>query len=132
MLRWPIVLAFVLLAFNLLYLYAPNVQHWDWHWLMPGTVVGVGIWLLGSLGLKIYVANVQSYGATYGSIGAVVVLLLWFYVTGIAILVGGEVNSEIERASDEVGEPEDGKPRISRNGEVETHGSGTEKSTSGA
>lgn len=101
-LRWPLVLAFVLLAFNLLYLYAPNLKHWDWKWLMPGTVVGVGLWLLASLGFDFYLSYFNTYDMTYGSLGTVVVLLLWFYLTGIAILVGGEVNSEIERASDKV------------------------------
>lgn len=105
-LRWPVVLAFVLLAFNLLYLYAPNLKHWDWHWLMPGTVVGVGLWLLVSFGFDFYLSYFNTYDMTYGSLGTVVVLLLWFYLTGIAILVGGEVNSEIERASHKIGGPE--------------------------
>lgn len=98
-LQWPIVLAFVLLAFNLLYLYAPNIKHWDWHWLMPGTVVGVALWLLVSFAFNLYLSFFNTYSATYGSLGTVIVLLLWFYLTGIAILIGGEVNSEIERAS---------------------------------
>ena len=101
-LRWPVVLAFVLLAFNLLYLYAPNLKHWGWKWLMPGTVVGVGLWLLASIGFDLYLSYFNTYEMTYGSLGTVVVLLLWFYLTGIAILVGGEVNSEIERASDKI------------------------------
>lgn len=103
-LRWPLVLAFVLLAFNLLYFYAPNLKHWDWHWLMPGTVVGVGLWLLVSFGFDFYLSYFNTYDMTYGSLGTVVVLLLWFYLTGIAILVGGEVNSEIERASNKIGD----------------------------
>lgn len=105
-LRWPVVLAFVLMAFNLLYLYAPNLKHWDWHWLMPGTVVGVGLWLLVSFGFDFYLSYFNTYDMTYGSLGTVVVLLLWFYLSGIAILVGGEVNSEIERASHKIGGPE--------------------------
>jgi membrane protein len=97
--QWPLVLAFVLLAFNVVYLYAPNITHWDWHWLMPGTVVGVCLWLLVSLAFKLYLSFFNVYSATYGSLGAVIVLLLWFYLTGIAILIGGEVNSTIERAA---------------------------------
>lgn len=111
-LRWPLVLAFVLLAFNLLYLYAPNLKHWGWHWLMPGTVVGVGLWLLASFGFNVYLSHFNTYQATYGSLGTMIVLLLWFYLTGIAILVGGEVNSEIERASGKVGGAE-GAPKHS-------------------
>ena len=73
---------------------------------MPGTVVGVGLWLLVSVGFDFYLSYFNTYDMTYGSLGTVVVLLLWFYLTGIAILVGGEVNSEIERASDKVGDAE--------------------------
>ena len=103
-LRWPFVLAFVLIAFNVLYLYAPNLKHWDWRWLMPGTVAGVGLWLLVSFGFNLYLSYFNTYDMTYGSLGTVVVMLLWFYLTGIAILVGGEVNSEIERSSDKIGD----------------------------
>lgn len=108
-LQWPVLIGFVLLAFNLLYLYAPNIKHWEFHWLMPGTVVGVALWLLASFGFSIYVSNFATYSSTYGSLGTVVILLLWFYVTGIAILVGAQVNSEIELASDKVGGPEERK-----------------------
>ncbi len=115
-LQWPVLIGFVLLAFNLLYLYAPNIKHWEFHWLMPGTVVGVALWLLASFGFSIYVSNFGSYNTTYGSLGTVVILLLWFYVTGIAILVGAQVNSEIELASDKVGgaEEHEGKKKPAR------------------
>ena len=106
-LQWPVLIGLVLLAFNLLYLYAPNIKHWEFHWLMPGTVVGVALWLLASFGFNVYVSNFGSYNVTYGSLGTVVILLLWFYVTGIAILIGAQVNSEIELASDKVGGAED-------------------------
>lgn len=92
-------LAFVILAFNILYVYAPNVKHQHWHWLMPGTVVGVTLWLLVSFGFKLYLSLFNNFTVIYGSIGAVIILLLWFYLTGMAILVGGEVNSEIEKAT---------------------------------
>ena len=103
--QWPLVLAFVLLALNVVYLYAPNITHWDWHWLVRGTVVGVCLWLLASLAFKLYLSVFNVYGATYGSLGAVIVLLLWFYLTGIAILIGGEVNSAIKRATDKAEAP---------------------------
>lgn len=98
-LTWLLLLAFVLMAFNILYVYAPNVKHRRWHWLMPGTVVGITLWLLGSFGFRLYLSLFNSYTVTYGSIGAVIILLLWLYLSGIAILIGGEVNSEIEKAS---------------------------------
>ena len=99
---WLLLLAFVLMAFNILYVYAPNVTHRQWHWLMPGTVVGITIWLLGSFGFRLYLSFFNNYTVTYGSIGAVIILLLWLYLSGIAILVGGEVNSEIEKTSGRV------------------------------
>ena len=99
-LQWPLLLFLILVAFNLLYYFAPNVKHIGWHWLMPGTVIGVAIWLLVSIGLKIYLGLSNNYSATYGSIATVIILLLWFYLSGLAILIGGEVNSEIEKATE--------------------------------
>lgn len=96
--EWPLAVAFVLLVFNLLYLYAPNIKRRDWHWLMPGTVVAVGLWFLASYGFNLYVSNFSTYNMLYGSVGSVIVLLLWFYITGIAILVGAEINSQLELA----------------------------------
>lgn len=101
--QWPIVLAFVLLAFGLLYYFAPNVREQKWHWVTPGAVVGVALWLLVSFGFSLYLDNFNSYNATYGSLGAVIILMLWFYFTGAAILIGGEINSEIEHAAAEAG-----------------------------
>jgi len=98
-LQWPLLLGFVLMAFNILYLYAPNVKHRRWHWLMPGTIVGVVLWLMASFGFKLYLSLFDRFTVTYGSIGAVITLLLWLYLSGTAILIGGEVNSEIEKAS---------------------------------
>jgi membrane protein len=65
---------------------------------MPGTVVGVVLWLAVSFGFKLYLSFFNNFTVTYGSIGAVIILLMWFYLSGIAILVGGEVNSVIESA----------------------------------
>lgn len=96
--QWPLALAFVLLVFNLLYLYAPNVRHRRWHWLMPGTMVGVVLWLAAGFAFKLYLSRFGSYNVIYGSLGAVIVLLFWLYLTGIAILIGAQVNSEIELA----------------------------------
>ena len=99
--QWPLLLGFVLTAFNTLYLYAPNVEHRQWDWLMPGTVVGVALWLMVSFGFKLYLSLFDQFTITYGSIGAVIILLLWLYLSGTAILIGGTVNSEIEKASRE-------------------------------
>lgn len=97
--QWPIVLAFMLLAFSLIYYFAPDVHDQSWKWLTPGSAIGVTLWLMVSSAFKIYLHFFDSYSKTYGSLGAVIVLMLWLYLTGAAILIGGEVNSEIENAS---------------------------------
>lgn len=93
------VLGCVLAAFNLIYVWGPNVTHRRWHWLMPGTLAGVAIWLLGSFGLKLYLSVFDTLSLSYGSVGAIIVLLMWLYLSGIAVLVGAEVNSIVENAS---------------------------------
>lgn len=97
--QWPFVLAFVLLAFGLIYYFAPDLREQSWAWVTPGSLVGVGLWLLVSFGFRAYLHFFDSYSATYGTLGAVVILMLWFYLTGVAVLIGGEINSEIENAA---------------------------------
>ena len=97
-LQWPIVFAFVSIAIAIIYYFAPDAEQ-DWVWLTPGAVFATTIWLLASLGFKYYVARVGAYTETYGAIGGVMVLMLWFYLSGIAILIGAEMNAEIEHAS---------------------------------
>jgi len=94
--QWPIGLAFVLLAFVLLYRFAPDLHDLELGDVTPGAIVAVVLWLFVSIGLRIYLHYFDHYGATYGSLGAVIVLMLWFYLTGASILIGGEVNAEIE------------------------------------
>jgi membrane protein len=94
-LQWLVVLAFVLLAFALIYYFAPDMRVRRWQWIAPGTVAAVALWLLVSFGFRLYLHFFNSYSATYGTLGAVIILMLWFYLTGAAILVGGEMNSEI-------------------------------------
>jgi len=103
-LQWPLVLIFVVVAFGLIYYLAPNVRQRSWHWVSPGAAVAVLLWLLVSFAFRTYLSYFNSYNATYGSLGAVIILMLWFYLTGAAILIGGEVNSEIELAAAEAGE----------------------------
>lgn len=104
--QWPIVLSFVTAAFALIYYLAPDIHDARWQWITPGSVIGVGLWLLASFAFKLYLEFFDSYSATYGSLGAVIVLMLWLYLTGMAILIGGEVNSEIENAAAEAGKPD--------------------------
>ena len=104
--QWPIVFAFMILAFALIYYFAPDLREQKWAWLTPGAAIGVILWLLVSLGFRVYLSYFDSYSKTYGSLGAVIILMLWLYFTGAAVLIGGEINSEIENAAAESGEPE--------------------------
>lgn len=96
-LQWPIALFFLFVFFNLIYYFGPAKRPQQKRWCMVGTIVAVGLWLLISFGFRIYLHYFDSYSVTYGSLGAVIVLMLWFYFTGLAILVGGEINSELEQ-----------------------------------
>ena len=93
-LQWPIALAFALATFNLIYNLAPNLSWARRKWFTPGGIVGVALWLLISFAFRAYLHYFDSYSVTYGSLGALIVLMLWFYLTGVAILIGGEVNCE--------------------------------------
>jgi membrane protein len=104
-LQWPIMLAFVLLAFALIYYFAPNVEDQKWYWITPGSLLGVAMWLSVSFAFRIYLRFFDTYSVAYGSLGAVIILMLWFYLSGLAILVGGELNAEIENAAAESGFP---------------------------
>ena len=96
--QWPIALAFMLLAFALMYFFAPNLRDREWKWITPGAVTGIALWLAVSFAFKAYLHFFDSYSKTYGSLGAVIVLMLWLYLTGLAVLIGGEINSEIDNA----------------------------------
>ena len=97
-LQWPIVFALVSTAIGFVYYYAPDVQQ-EWVWITPGSVFATTLWLLVSLALKFYYQLVPSANAAYGTIGGIMVLMLWFYASGIALLLGAEMNAEIEHAS---------------------------------
>ena len=95
-LQWPASFAAMFLSFSLVYYFSPDIEERKWYWVTPGSVAGVVLWLLASLGFRLYLHFFNSYTATYGSLGAVVILMVWLFVTGFAILVGGEVNWVIE------------------------------------
>ncbi len=97
-LQWPVVFALVATAIALVYYYAPDAEQ-DWIWITPGSILATMLWVIVSLGFKFYVTQFGAYTATYGVIGGVMVLMLWFYLSGLAILVGAELNAEIERLS---------------------------------
>ena len=99
----PVVLVFVLITFAMIYYFAPNLYDQKWYWITPGSIIGILLWLFVSLLFRIYLRYFDSYSVTYGALGAVIVLMLWFYLTGVAILIGGKINAEIEGAAAEVG-----------------------------
>jgi membrane protein len=98
------IMAAVLLDFSfaIIYYWAPDSKKRRWHWLTPGGALGLLGWLLASLSLRIYLHYFNTYSLTYGSLGAVIILLTWFYITGLMLLLGAEINSEIEAASAEM------------------------------
>lgn len=97
-LQWPFIFALVVVGFGLIYYFAPDAEQ-EWVWITPGAVLGATLWLLASLAFRLYVVNFGNYGEAYGTLGAIILLMLWFYITGLAIIVGAEMAAEIEHAS---------------------------------
>lgn len=100
-LGWLIAMALISLFFAAIYYWAPNVKKSCWRWLTPGSAIGIGVWLLASIGFRIYLHFFNNFSVTYGSLGAVIILLTWFYITGLTLLLGAEINSQIEAAAAE-------------------------------
>ena len=96
--QWPIALFFVVSAFALIYHWGPDARR-QWRWITPGLAFGVSAWIGASVLFRVYLHFYNSFSRSYGSLGAVIVLLLWLYITGMAILMGGEINSEIKHAA---------------------------------
>jgi membrane protein len=99
---WTMAAALLDFAFAVIYYWAPDSKKRRWHWLTPGGALGLVGWLLASLSLRVYLHYFNNYSVTYGSLGAVIILLTWFYITGLMLLLGAEINSEIEAASAEM------------------------------
>jgi membrane protein len=97
-LQWPVVFMLVATGIGVIYYFAPDAEQ-EWVWLTPGAVLATLLWMIGSLVLKYYLTQFADFAATYGAIGGVMAVLTWFYVTAITILIGAEVNAEIEHAS---------------------------------
>ena len=104
--QWPIALFFLFLAYALVYYFGLDLHEQHWYWITPGSLLGVLLWIAASFVLRIYIHFFNTYSTTYGSLGAVIILLLWFYVTGLTFLIGAEVNAEIEHAAARHGHPE--------------------------
>jgi membrane protein len=94
--RWGLSAAFLLLAFDLIYYFAPNVRH-PWRWVSPGALLAIPLWFGMSLGFSYYLSRFGQYEAYYGALAAIIVLLFWFYLSAMILLIGGELNSILER-----------------------------------
>jgi membrane protein len=109
--KWPFLVAVVALMFSILYYATPNVRQPGFRWVTPGGVLAVLVWIGVSALFGIYVANFGSYNKTYGSLGAIVIFLVWLWLTNIAILLGAELNAETARGRQiEAGQPVEREP----------------------
>jgi membrane protein len=93
---WPVLLVLTIFGLAVLYRYGPSREPAEWRWLTPGSVLATVIWLIGSIAFSIYVANFGNYTATYGALGGVILLLTWFWLSAFVVLLGAELNAEIE------------------------------------
>ena len=98
--QWPVILALMLLVVDTVYFVCPDIEQ-EWRWVTPGSVFAVFMWVVVSLGFKAYVDNFGDYNKVYGSIAGVIVLMLWLYWSGMVLLLGGEINAEIEQTATE-------------------------------
>jgi membrane protein len=98
LLRWPVMIMLVTFGINLIYYFAPN-RAVRWTWISPGAILATALWISSSFAFKVYVVNFGNYTATYGAIGGIIVTMLWFYVSSVAILIGAELNAVIEKES---------------------------------
>jgi membrane protein len=113
--KWPVMIALFLLMVAVLYYASPNVKLRGFRWVTPGSLFAIGAWALASAGFAFYVSNFASYDKTYGTLGGLIVLLIWFWISNIAILFGHQFNAELERSL----EIEEGRPRAEREIQLE-------------
>ena len=113
--KWPVLLAAVILMFSVLFYLWPNVMVPSFKWITPGSAVAVVVWLIASAAFAFYVANFGSYDKTYGTLGGIVTLLVWMWITNLALLFGVELNAERERSE----ELKAGVPRADREIQLE-------------
>jgi membrane protein len=105
--KWPVIVLVVMTMVAILYYAAPNVRHPGFRWITPGGVLAVVLWIAASIGFALYVTNFASYNKTYGSLAGVIIFLVWLWISNVAILLGAELNAELERRREvESGVPE--------------------------
>jgi membrane protein len=115
--QWLVIVILLLFSFAVLYRFGPNLNDRRWQWSIPGAVVAVTLWVPSTLLLRLYQEHFSS-SRIYGQLNAVAMLLLWLYLTGAVIFIGGEANSEIEKAAAEAGHPDVREPGERRSGGV--------------
>jgi membrane protein len=113
--KWPVMAAIFILMVDVLYYTSPNVKLRGFKWVTPGAIVAIVVWAIASALFALYVANFSSYDKTYGTLAGLVVLLLWFWITNLAILFGHEMNAERERSA----EIDEGHPRAEKEIQLE-------------
>jgi membrane protein len=113
--KWPAMIAIFILMVDLLYYASPNAKLRGFRWVTPGSLVAIVIWAIASAAFAFYVANFGSYDKTYGTLGGLIALLVWFWITNLAILFGHQLNAERERST----EIEEGRPRAEREIQLE-------------
>ena len=123
--KWPVMVAIVITIVAVLYYSTPNVKLRGFKWVTPGSVLALVVWLIASAGFAFYVANFSSYDKTYGALGGVVVLLIWLWITNLALLFGQQLNAERERGL----ELEEGAPRAEREIQLEPRSEPKEQQT---
>jgi membrane protein len=94
--RWPVLLLIVIFAVSVLYRYGPNRERAEWRWVTPGSLLASVVWIVASIGFSWYVANFGTYNETYGSLGAIIGFMVWMWISATIIIMGAELNSEIE------------------------------------
>jgi membrane protein len=95
--KWPVIVLVLMTMLAILYYGAPNVRHPGFRWITPGGVLAVILWIVASVGFAFYVSNFGSYNKTYGSLAGVIVFLIWLWISNCAVLLGAEMNAEVER-----------------------------------
>lgn len=119
--KWPILVLLVGLLFAILYWAAPNARQGGWRWITPGSVLAVVLWLAASAGFAFYAAELASYNVTYGALGGVIIFLVWLWLTNLAILIGGELDAELQRQRAILaGLPPDEEPYLPLRDEVDS------------
>jgi membrane protein len=111
--KWPVMLLIIAVILAILYYASPNVRQPGFRWVSPGSVLAVVLWIVVSVLFALYVSNFGSYNKTYGALASVVIFLMWLWLTNIAILLGAELNAELERGRQIIGgHPEDEEPYL--------------------